>query len=213
MGDLCSKSVKADKVFAKSDGHSDKHKSDGKNYKSTNMPSDLTSAGDHGLDKKKQEAATATGNGSNDFYDGIPWFNDSFTHKSRSVKSRHVVAKASIFETLGVTSLSGKFSPVPAFEEGSESSYLDKKDLDTCGPKSESKSHPMNKMKSSKDITPYCAIFRTQERNGFPVSLDNKNSLDQLKQYDVIDNCSDHHFFHEGEKIDIISCKKLAKYH
>ena len=97
MGDLCSKSMKADKVFAKSDGQSDKHKSDGKNYKSTNMPSDLTSAGDHGLDKKKQEAATAVGNGSNDFYDGIPWFNDSFTHKSRSVKSRHVVAKVGYF--------------------------------------------------------------------------------------------------------------------
>ena len=97
MGGLCSKSVKGDKVFAKSDGHSDNHKSDGKNHKSTNMPSDLTSAGDHGLDKKKQEAATAVGNGSNDFYDGIPWFNDSFTHKSRSVKSRHVVAKVGYF--------------------------------------------------------------------------------------------------------------------
>ena len=97
MGGLCSKSVKGDKVFAKSDGHSDNHKSDGKNHKSTNMPSDLTSAGDHGLDKKKQEAAIAAGNGSDDFYDGIPWFNDSFPHKSRSVKSRHAVAKVGYF--------------------------------------------------------------------------------------------------------------------
>ena len=107
--------------------------------------------------------------------------------------------KASIFKTLGVTSLYGKFSPVPAFEEGSESGYLDKKDLDTCGPESESESHPMSKMKSSKDITPYCEVIRTHERNDFPVSLDNKNSSDQLKQFDVIDNCSDHHFFHEGK--------------
>ncbi|KAL5174098.1 hypothetical protein HKD37_08G020645 [Glycine soja] len=95
MGGLCSKSVKGDKVFAKSDGHSDNHKSDGKNHKSTNMPSDLTSAGDHGVDKKKQEADAAAGNGSDDFYDGIPRFNDSFPHKSRSVKSRHAVAKVS----------------------------------------------------------------------------------------------------------------------
>ncbi|KAG5060156.1 hypothetical protein JHK87_001185 [Glycine soja] len=71
MGGLCSKSMKGDKVFAKSDGHSDNHKSNGKNHKSTNMPSDLTSAGDHGLDMKKQEAAAAAGNGSDDFYDGL----------------------------------------------------------------------------------------------------------------------------------------------
>ncbi|KAL3021179.1 hypothetical protein AAZX31_05G183500 [Glycine max] len=96
MGGLCSKSAKGDKVFAKSDGHSDKHKSDGKNHKSTNMPSNLTSAGEHGVDKKKQEgSAAAAGNGSDDFYDGIPRFTDSFSHKSRSVKSRHAVAKVS----------------------------------------------------------------------------------------------------------------------
>ena len=98
MGGLCSKSAKGDKVFAKSDGHSDKHKSDGKNHKSTSMPSNLTSAGEHGVDKKKQEgSAAAAGNGSDDFYDGIPRFTDSFSHKSRSVKSRHAVAKVGYF--------------------------------------------------------------------------------------------------------------------
>ena len=71
MGGLCSKSVKGDKVFAKSDGHSNNHKSNGKNHNSTNMPSDLTSARDHGLDKKKQEVVAAAGNGSDDFYDGL----------------------------------------------------------------------------------------------------------------------------------------------
>ena len=78
MGDLCSKSMKADKVFAKSDGHSDNHKSNGKNHKSTNMPSDLTSVGDHGVDKKKKEVVAAAGNGSDDFYDGIPWFSSNY---------------------------------------------------------------------------------------------------------------------------------------
>ena len=67
MGGLCSMYVKGDKVFAKSDGHSDNHKSNGKNHNSTNMPSDLTSARDHGLDKKKQEVAATIGNGSNEY--------------------------------------------------------------------------------------------------------------------------------------------------
>ena len=71
MGGLCSKSVKGDKVFAKSDGHSDNHKSNGKNHNSTNMPSNLTSARDHGMDKKKQEVVAAAGNGYDDFYDGL----------------------------------------------------------------------------------------------------------------------------------------------
>lgn len=101
MGGLCSKSVKGEKVFAKTDGHSDNHKSDGnKNHKSTTVPSDLTSKGDHGVDKKKQEsgavggAAAAAGTGSDDFYDGIPRYNDSFPHKSRSVRSsKAAVAK------------------------------------------------------------------------------------------------------------------------
>ncbi|RZB52526.1 Coatomer subunit beta'-1 [Glycine soja] len=64
-------SVKGDKVFAKADGHSDNHKSNGKNHNSTNMPSNLTSARDHGMDKKKQEVVAAAGNGYDDFYDGL----------------------------------------------------------------------------------------------------------------------------------------------
>ncbi|KHN08523.1 Putative ubiquitin-conjugating enzyme E2 24 [Glycine soja] len=111
--------------------------------------------------------------------------------------------KASIFKTLGVTSLSGKFCPVPTFEEGNESGCLDKKDLDTCGPESES--HPVSKMQSSGDI---CEVIRTHKRNDFPVSLDNKNSLDQLKQFDVIDNCSDHHFIQEGKGLTSSQFKK-----
>ncbi|XP_014510343.1 uncharacterized protein LOC106769299 [Vigna radiata var. radiata] len=96
MGGLCSKSAKGDKVFAKADAHSDNHKSDGKNHKSNIMvPSDLTSAGDHGVNKKKQEGAAPAGTGSEDFYDGIPRYTDSFPHKSRSVRSRQAVAKVS----------------------------------------------------------------------------------------------------------------------
>ncbi|XP_020227406.1 uncharacterized protein LOC109808704 [Cajanus cajan] len=90
MGGLCSKSAKGDKVFAKADGHSDNHKSDGRNHKSTTMPSDLASARD-GVDKKQQLAdggGAPAGTGSEEFYDGIPRFNDSFPQKSRSGRSK-----------------------------------------------------------------------------------------------------------------------------
>ncbi|KAK7318389.1 hypothetical protein RJT34_03088 [Clitoria ternatea] len=91
MGGLCSKSAKGDKVFAKTDGYSDNHKSDGKNHNkiTTTMASDLTRSGD-GVVKKKQEGPD------DDFYDGIPRYPDPFPHKSRSVRSRQAaVAKVS----------------------------------------------------------------------------------------------------------------------
>lgn len=113
--------------------------------------------------------------------------------------------KASIFQTLGVTSLSRKFSSVPTFEEGNESNFLGKKDMDTCG--NDPESRPVSKVQSSEDITPYCEVIKTRERNDFPVSLDN-NSSDQLKQFDVIDNCSDHHFFDEGKGLSLSQVKK-----
>ncbi|KAL2341894.1 hypothetical protein Fmac_009834 [Flemingia macrophylla] len=112
--------------------------------------------------------------------------------------------KARIFLTLGVTSLSRKFSPVPTFEEGNESNFLDKKDLDTCG--SDTESHLRNKLQSSEDVTPYCEVIRTDDRNDFPVSLDNNS--DQLKLFDVIDNCSDHHFFDEGKGLSLSQVRK-----
>jgi hypothetical protein len=91
MGGLCSKSTKSDKVFAKKKEHYDNHKS---NHKHTG---DLTSAKE-GIDKKKEEeavaAAIASGTSAEDFYDGIPRYADSFSHKSRSVRSRQAaVAK------------------------------------------------------------------------------------------------------------------------
>ncbi|RDY02227.1 putative ubiquitin-conjugating enzyme E2 24, partial [Mucuna pruriens] len=113
--------------------------------------------------------------------------------------------KASIFQTLGITSLSGKFSPVPTFEEGNESNFLDTEDLDTCGHDTESP--PMSKLQSSEDKSTYSEVIRTDEKNDFPVSLDN-NSSDQLKQFDVIDNCSDHHFFDEGKGLSLSQIKK-----
>ncbi|KAJ1387778.1 hypothetical protein SESBI_39677 [Sesbania bispinosa] len=92
MGGLCSTSAKGDKAFAKTKGHSDDHKSAGKNHKPT---IDLTAAGE-GLEKKKREPAADEGTGPDDFYDGIPRYTDPFPHKSRSVRSRQAaVAKVS----------------------------------------------------------------------------------------------------------------------
>ncbi|BAT73210.1 hypothetical protein LR48_Vigan01g008800 [Vigna angularis] len=141
MGGLCSKSAKGDKVFAKADAHSDNHKSDGKNHKSNIMvPGDLTSAGDHGVNRKKQEGAAAApaGTGSEDFYDGIPRYTDSFPHKSRSVRSRQAVAKVSevslrlgragidVLDTLGssMTNLSGGGFVSGAVMKGNEIGIL-----------------------------------------------------------------------------------------
>ncbi|CAJ2676768.1 unnamed protein product [Trifolium pratense] len=103
MGGLCSKSTKSDKVFAKKKEHyGDNHKSGvvvGGNKNNHKHTSDLTSAKE-GIDKKKEEeavaAAIASGTSHDDFYDGIPRYADSFSHKSRSVRSRQgAVAKVS----------------------------------------------------------------------------------------------------------------------
>lgn len=103
MGGFCSKSAKGDKVVPKKERRSDNHKSDGgKNHKK--HTGDLTTVGE-GLNKKKQEpppppsaggAAAAETTGPGEVYDGIPRYayDDSFPHKSRSVRSRQAaVAK------------------------------------------------------------------------------------------------------------------------
>ncbi|AES87057.2 ubiquitin-conjugating enzyme E2 [Medicago truncatula] len=104
------------------------------------------------------------------------------------------IIKASIFQKLGTTSFYGVVSTVPTFEEGNAPDFLDKKDLETCGP--ETDSHPASRLQSTEDSTPYCEVIRIRERSDAPVSSDS-NGSDQLKRFDVIDTCSDHHFFNE----------------
>lgn len=105
--------------------------------------------------------------------------------------------KAGIFQKLGMTSFYGAVSTVPTFEEGNAPDFLDKKDLETCGP--ETDSHPASTLQSTEDPTPYCEVI--------PVSLDS-NGSDQLKRFDVIDTCSDHHFFNERKGLPISQVKK-----
>ncbi|KAL2342870.1 hypothetical protein Fmac_004155 [Flemingia macrophylla] len=146
MGGLCSKSAKGDKVFARADGHSDNHKSDAKSHKPTTMPSDLTSAGD-GVDKKQQQgggggggAAAPAGTASEDFYDGIPRYDDPFAHKSRSGRSKVSVVSSrlgragtigigkavDVLDTLGssMTNLSGGGFGTGAATKGNEIGIL-----------------------------------------------------------------------------------------
>ncbi|XP_004503878.1 protein PSK SIMULATOR 1 isoform X2 [Cicer arietinum] len=103
MGGLCSKSAKGDKAFANQEEHYDNKKSGGnKNHKHT-RDLNLTSAKE-GIDNniKEEEAVVAVvvaagGTSPDDYYDGIPRYADSFSHESRSVRSRQAaVAKVSV---------------------------------------------------------------------------------------------------------------------
>lgn len=118
--------------------------------------------------------------------------------------------KASIIQTLGVASYYEAVSPVSAFEEGNGSDYLDKKDLDSCGPDTES--HPVSILQSTEDTAPNLEVVGIHEKNDFPVSLDRNNS-DKLMQFDVIDNCSDHHFFNEGKGLSLSQVIKLTHHY
>ncbi|CAL0309346.1 unnamed protein product [Lupinus luteus] len=112
--------------------------------------------------------------------------------------------KTSIFQTLGVTSLCRAVSSVPTFEEGNGSDFRGKEVLNTCDPCTES--HSMSGLQSTEDRTPYDEVTVTRERNDFPVSID-RNSPDRLMQFDIIDNCSDHHFFDEGKGLALSQVK------
>ncbi|KAK7319683.1 hypothetical protein RJT34_04407 [Clitoria ternatea] len=112
--------------------------------------------------------------------------------------------KDSIFQTLGVTSLSGEISSVPPFEEENGSDFLDKKDLETCDLCAV---NPMTELQSAEAKTSYPEVIEIHEENDFPFSLDRKNT-NRFMQFDIIENCSDHHFLHEGKGLSISQVKK-----
>jgi ubiquitin-conjugating enzyme E2 O len=114
--------------------------------------------------------------------------------------------KAGIFQKLGVTSFYGAVSSVSTFEEGNASDFLDKTDLETCG--HDTDSYPVSRLQSTEDSTPYDEVIRIHERSDVPISSDSK-SPDQSKQFDVIDNCSDHHFFNEGKGLPLSQVTEL----
>ncbi|XP_061358652.1 probable ubiquitin-conjugating enzyme E2 24 [Gastrolobium bilobum] len=113
--------------------------------------------------------------------------------------------KTSILQTLRGSLLSETFSSVPTFEKENGSDFLDKKDLETCDLCPES--HPMTELQSTEDRTSYPEVIRIHEKNDFPFSSDS-NSSNQFKQFDVIENCSDHHFFDEGKGLSISQVKR-----
>ncbi|KAK7400578.1 hypothetical protein VNO78_11788 [Psophocarpus tetragonolobus] len=113
--------------------------------------------------------------------------------------------KASIFQTLGGTLLSGAVSSVPTFEKENGYDSLDKKDLETCDLITEH--NPMTELQSTEDKTSYPEIVKIHEKNDFPFCLDS-NSSNQFKQFDVIENCPDHHFFNEGKGLSASQVKR-----
>lgn len=108
--------------------------------------------------------------------------------------------KASIFQTLGGTSISGAVSSVPTFKKENEYDSLDKEDLETCDLYTEP--HPMTELQSTDDRTSYPEVIRILDKNDFPFSLDS-NSSNKFKQFDIIESCFDHHFLGEGKGLSI----------
>lgn len=104
--------------------------------------------------------------------------------------------KASIFQTLGGTSISGAVSSVPTIKKESLYDSLEKEDLETCDLCTEP--HPMTNLQSTDERTSYPEVIRILDKNDFPFSLDS-NSSNQFKQFDIIESCFDHHFLDEGK--------------
>ncbi|CAL0313918.1 unnamed protein product [Lupinus luteus] len=112
--------------------------------------------------------------------------------------------KTSILQTLGGTSLSA-VSSVPTFEEDNGSDFIDKQNLETRDHCTES--HPNTQLQSAEDCTSYPQVIRIHEKIDFPFSSDS-NSSNQFKQFDVIENCSDHYFLDEGEGLKLSQIKR-----
>ncbi|KAF7803454.1 putative ubiquitin-conjugating enzyme E2 24 [Senna tora] len=114
--------------------------------------------------------------------------------------------KASIIQTFGVTSFSGAVSLVPTSEDENQSEFLDKKEVseacDLC-----TESHPMSELQSNENTTPDQEVISIYERKDLPFPLDS-NSSDRFKRFDIIDNCSDHHFFDDGKGLALSQVKK-----
>ncbi|KAI5426305.1 hypothetical protein KIW84_031924 [Lathyrus oleraceus] len=113
--------------------------------------------------------------------------------------------KLAYFKKLGLTSFCGAVSTVPTFGEGNAPDFVGKKDSETCS--SDTNSHTASSLPYAEDSTPYCEVYRVHETSNVAVSL-NRNCSDQLKQFDVIHICSDHHFFNEGKGLPLSQVKK-----
>ncbi|XLR57573.1 hypothetical protein S83_008245, partial [Arachis hypogaea] len=73
--------------------------------------------------------------------------------------------KASIFQTLGATPLSGAVSSVPTYEEENRSDFPNNKDLKTCNQCTHS--HQVDKLQFIEEITPNPEVVKTHEHNNF----------------------------------------------
>ncbi|XP_057421797.1 probable ubiquitin-conjugating enzyme E2 24 [Lotus japonicus] len=115
--------------------------------------------------------------------------------------------KASIFQTSSGTLLSGSGAvySVPTFEKENGSDFHDNKDLEICDLYTEP--HPVTELQSDEDRALYPEVIRIHEKNEFPFSLDS-NCSNQFKQFDIVENCSEHHFMDEGKGFSISQVKR-----
>ncbi|XLU54497.1 hypothetical protein S245_049145, partial [Arachis hypogaea] len=100
---------------------------------------------------------------------------------------------------------SGAVSSVPTYEEENGSDFLDNKDLETCNQCTHS--HQVDKLQFIEEITPNPEVVKTHEHNNSPFPFHNNNS-NQFQQFDILKNCSDHHFFGDGSALTLSHVKR-----
>ncbi|KAI9095986.1 hypothetical protein K1719_026133 [Acacia pycnantha] len=112
--------------------------------------------------------------------------------------------KASLFHTIGVASHSSAISYDPTSVEGNEPGFqYQEKVSETCALCKEL--HPMRKLQSTENRTPDQEVIR--DNKDFSFSLDS-HEPDQFKQFDILCNCSDHHFFEERKDLALSQAKR-----
>ncbi|QHO08484.1 putative ubiquitin-conjugating enzyme E2 [Arachis hypogaea] len=99
------------------------------------------------------------------------------------------------------------FLPRAAFELFSsiKASIFQTLDLETCNQCTHS--HQVDKLQFIEEITPNPEVVKTHEHNNSPFPFHNNNS-NQFQQFDILKNCSDHHFFGDGSALTLSHVKR-----
>ncbi|KAK4259833.1 hypothetical protein QN277_006124 [Acacia crassicarpa] len=112
--------------------------------------------------------------------------------------------KASLFHTIGVASHSSAISYAPTSVEGNEPEFqYQEKVSETCVLCKEL--HPMRKLQSTENRTPDQEVI--SDDKDFSFSSDS-HEHDQFKQFNILCNCSDHHFFEERKDLALSQVKR-----
>ncbi|KAJ7968561.1 Ubiquitin-conjugating enzyme [Quillaja saponaria] len=140
-------------------------------------------------------------NGDEGFCEKHPWESSSFLFPRAAIGFFSSI-KASIFQSLGVTSLPGEVSSVHISKDENESAYLIEKEIiETCNPCCESHSTTeLQSIENNEKPSPNEVVVESQERIDLSLSVTNDLS-EQFKRFDVKGDCLDHHFFDAGKRL------------